>query len=225
MAQDVVGDRADGQRALAAAGCVHVKRSGLHLDGHHAHLLPREVCLKRLGHTAVVAVEPVGGEQIADLIARAHLLGDVHAGAEHPEIGDRREGTGQMVLARPAGVGAGALRDHDVPELKLICQCTGGADAHDVLYAVDREQLPRVNADGRHTHTGGHDGDAHAVIGAGVALNAPDVVDEHGIGQEIFRDEFRAQRITGHQDGLSEVAGPGADVRGWIIGHDFASFR
>jgi len=225
VAQDVVGDRTDGQRALAAAGRVHIQRSGLHLDGHNAHLFPREVCLKRLGHAAVVAVEPVGGEQIADLIARAHLLGNVHAGAQEAEIGDRRERAGQMILPRPAGVGAGALRDDDVPELQLVSQRAGGADAQDVLHAVDREQLPRVNADGRHTHAGGHDGDAHAVIGAGVALNAPDVVDEHGIGQEIFRDEFRAQRIAGHQDSLSEVAGPGADVRGRIIGHDFASFR
>ena len=75
------------------------------------------------------------------------------------------------------------------------------------------EQLVGVDADGGHAHAGGHDGHADAVIRAGVALHAADVVDEPRIFKERFGNEFRAQRVAGHQDSFGKIAFYGAVVR------------
>ena len=72
-----------------------------------------------------------------------------------------------------------------------------------------------VDADGWHTHAGGHDGDLHALVGAGVALHAPDVVDQHRVFQKILRDEFGAQRVAGHQHSFGEISGLRGNMRGW----------
>jgi len=60
---------------------------------------------------------------------------------------------------------------------------------------------------------GGHHGHGHALPRAGVALHAADVVDEHGIFKEGLGDEFRAQRVTGHEHGLGDLTGFGFNMR------------
>ena len=64
----MVGHRADRKRMLARAGGVHIERGSLHLDGHDAHLLPGLVADPAASHVAVVAVEAVGGQDIADVV-------------------------------------------------------------------------------------------------------------------------------------------------------------
>ena len=224
MVENVVGDRADGKRALPGSGCVHVKSRRFHLDREHAHLLPAVVRVPALGHIAVVAIEPVGRQNVAHVIRNAHFLCRLDASLQHVEIRDWREHASQVILGRPVGVGASALSDDDVAEFDIILQRARRADAHDVLHAEDRVQLPGINADRRHAHTGGHDGNFHAVIRSGVALHTAHVVHEHGVFQEIFCDEFCAQGISGHQNRLAEVTGLGADMRGRIICHIVLSF-
>ncbi|CAN4018018.1 Ribosome-associated protein L7Ae-like, partial [Dysosmobacter welbionis] len=74
----------------------------------------------------------------------------------------------------------------------------------DVVHIIEVEQLMGVNADGGHPHAGGHDGHRRALIGAGVALDAPDVVHQLRVLQKGLRDEFGPQRIAGHQNGLGK---------------------
>ena len=88
----------------------------------------------------------------------------------------------------------------------------GRADAHDVLHPVGAEQLPGINADGGHAHAGGHDGDLDALIGAGVALDPPDVVYQHGVFQKMIGDILGTKGIAGHQDRLAEIGGHGLDM-------------
>ena len=76
-----------------------------------------------------------------------------------------------------------------------------------------------VDADGGHAHAGSHDGNLDALIGAGVALNAPDVVHQHRIFQEILGDELRTQGIAGHQYGFGKIAGFGGNVGSGSVEH------
>ena len=120
----------------------------------------------------------------------------------------------QLILVGKAGVGAGTLTGHHAAQLQVRPQSTGGAHADDVLHAVLGVQLMGVDADGGHSHAGGHHGDGHALIGAGVALDAPDVVHQHGVFQEGFGDELGAQGVAGHQNGFGEGTGCGAVMGG-----------
>ena len=88
------------------------------------------------------------------------------------------------------------------------------ADADDVFHAVEVVKLIAVDADGGHTHAGSHDGNALPFVGSRIALNAAHVVDQHRVGQIGFRDEFRAERVAGHQHGRREIAGVRMDVGG-----------
>ena len=87
----------------------------------------------------------------------------------------------------------------------MVLNGAGGADTDDVLHAEEVEQLVGVDADGGHAHAGGHDGDLDALIVAGVALNAADIVHKNGVFQEIFSDELGPQGVAGHQHGLAEA--------------------
>ena len=115
------------------------------------------------------------------------------------------------------GVGVGAHAGHDVAQMQLVGHRPGGADADDVLHAVEVVQLVGIDADGRHAHARGHDADALALPGAGVAVYAAHVVDQLGVGEVGVGDEFGAQRVAGHQYGAGEVAGLAADVRGGVL--------
>ena len=224
MMKDMVRDRADGKRMLLCPRRIHIERRRFHLHGKNAHLLPAVICLPALGHIAVVAVEPVGGQDVADVVRNAHFLSRLDAGLQHVEVCNRGKRACQMVLRRPVGVGAGALTDDDVAQLDRVLQRAGGADTHDVLHAEHGVKLPGIDADRRHAHAGCHDGDFRAAVGSGVALNAADIVDQNRVLQEVFRDELCAQRVAGHQHRLTEIAGLCVNVRGRIICHGAFSF-
>ena len=96
----------------------------------------------------------------------------------------------------------------------------GGAHADDIFHAIEIEKLIGIDADGGHAHAGGHDGDPFAVIGAGIALHAPDIIDQPGVGQEIFRNEFGSQRVAGHQHRGGEIADLRVNMRSGRIGHE-----
>ena len=91
----------------------------------------------------------------------------------------------------------------------MLLNGTGGADPDDVLHTVAVKQLVGVNADGGHAHAGSHHRDLHALVGAGITLDAPDVIDQNGIFQKVFRNELGTQGVAGHQHGFTEVAGLG----------------
>ena len=117
-----------------------------------------------------------------------------------------------MELRSPVGIGTGALAKHQIVEPNLLLQSPGRAHPEDVLHTEDVVKLMRVDADGRHTHTGGHNRDLDALVGPGVTLNAPDVVHENRIFQEGLRNKLRPQGIAGHQDGFAKIAGLGIDM-------------
>ena len=71
-----------------------------------------------------------------------------------------------------------------------------------------------INADGRHAHAAAHHADGAALIGAGVAVHAADVGDKARVLEEGLGNEFGAQRVAGHQDGLGEIAVFGAVMGG-----------
>ena len=75
------------------------------------------------------------------------------------------------------------------------------------------EQLVGVDADAGDAHTGGHNGHRRSLVGAGVALDAPDVVHQLHVFQKALRDKVCPQGIAGHQHRFSKCAG-----RGFIVG-------
>ena len=160
----------------------------------------------------MVAVEDVGRVEVADVVGSTVSLSGLDGLAQQGVVSDGSEGAGQVELLGPVGVGAGALTQDDVIQLDVLLDGTGGADTDDVLNAVAVEQLVGVDADGGHTHAGGHDGNLDALVGAGVTLNTTDVIHQDGVLQEVLSDELGAQGIAGHEDGLAEVAVLGIDV-------------
>ena len=135
-----------------------------------------------------------------------------HRGGEQREVRNRGKGPGQAELVAVAGIGAGALTGNDIHQLQLVAQRAGGADADDVVHIIEVEKLPAVYADGRHTHAGGHNGDGDAFPGAGVALNAADIVHQNRVGEKILRNEFGTERIAGHEHGLCDILFPCGNV-------------
>lgn len=159
----------------------------------------------------MVPIEGIGRIDIAHMVLGSVGLAGFNRLAEQLPAGNGGKGTGQMVLAGPIGIGAGPLPQHQIIQLDILLDGTGGADPDDVLHAVAIEQLMGVNTDGRHTHAGGHDGHPDALIGAGIALDAPNIVHQHRIFQKVFRNEFAAQGSPGistvfpKSPGLAEI--------------------
>ena len=203
---EAVGDGEDGKAPLAQLGGVHVKSRGLHLHCQHAHLRP-------FHSGAGGIIEGVGAEDVAHGHVHAVFPGHGHGGLQQGVVCDGGEGAGEAVLVGEVGVGACSLGGNDVPELQAGADGSGGADADDVVHAVLGEQLIGVDADGGHPHAGGHNGDGYILVGAGIAVDAPDVVDQPGVVQEGVGDELGPQGVAGHEDGLGEIAGVGGIVR------------
>ena len=153
----------------------------------------------------MVAVEHIRGIHVAYMVPGTVFLRRLDRFFEQLPGGNRGKGAGKMELGSPVGIRAGALGDHQVVKMDMLLNGPGGSHPDDVLHTVAGEQLMGIDADGGHAHAGGHDGHPDALIKAGIALNAPDIIHKHRIFQEIFRDKFGTQGITGHQDGLSKV--------------------
>ena len=103
---------------------------------------------------------------------------------------------------------------HHVKQLGLVGIAAGRADADDVLYIVELEQLIGINADGRHTHAAAHHADGTALVSAGKAKHAAHAGHLTDILEEGIRNEFCTQGIARHQNGLCKIAFFSADVRG-----------
>ena len=117
-----------------------------------------------------------------------------------------------MELRGKIAVGAGTLAQHNVVNIDVILDGTGGTHADDVFHTVAVVQLMGVDADGGHTPAGSHDGNLHALLGTGVTVDATDIDHQNGVFQEVLGDELAAQGIAGHQHGLAEITGLGGDM-------------
>ena len=201
----MIGNGADAQSPFAVPGGIHIQGGGLHLQRHNAHFLQAVDAVQPLRHTHMVAVEHIGRIDVAHMVLRPVILAGFHRLAEQRVVRDGGKGAGNMELVSEIGIGAGTLRQHDVIQFNMILNGSGRPDPDDVLHAEEVEQLVGIDADGRHAHAGGHDGHLHAFVPAGIAVNAPDVIDQDGIFQKMLRDELGAQGIAGHQHGLAEA--------------------
>ena len=103
---------------------------------------------------------------------------------------------------------------HGVEQLGLVGVAAGRTDADDVVHIVELEQLIGIDADGRHAHAAAHHADGAAFIGTGKAQHAAHAGHLTDILQEGVGNEFCAQRIAWHEDGLGEIALFGGVVRG-----------
>ena len=172
----MIGDGADAQGALAVPGGVHVESRSLHFQRHDAHFPQAVHAVQPLRHTHMVAVEHIGGIDVAHMVGGPVVFRSLHRFGQKLKACDGGKGAGQVELGGKVGIGAGALRDDQIIEVDIVLNGPGGAHPDNILHTVAVIQLVGVDADGGHTHTGGHDGDLDALVGAGIALNAPDVV-------------------------------------------------
>ena len=113
--------------------------------------------------------------------------------------------TGKMELCGIVGIGAGSLADDNVIQVDVLLDGTGTAYSDDVFHIKEVEQFVGINADCRHTHTGSHNRNLHALIVTGVTIDTPDVVHQNRVLQEVLCNKLGTQRITGHQNSLTEA--------------------
>ena len=118
---------------------------------------------------------------------------------------NRSKLTGQMELCGIVGIGAGSLTDNDVIQVDILLDGTSAAHTDDVFHIKEVEQLVGINADCRHTHTGSHDRNLHALIVTGVTIDTADVVHQNRVLQEVLCNKLGTQRITRHQNSLTEA--------------------
>ena len=83
--------------------------------------------------------------------------------------------------------------------MQVGVQRAGAAKADNVLYIVEMEQLIAVNADGGDTHAVAHNGNRHAMVGAGVAQHPAHSIKAYRAFQVVFGGKLGAQRVAGHQ--------------------------
>ena len=112
------------------------------------------------------------------------------------------------------GVGAGALGNDDIKQLQAPVESSGRAYPNDAFHVEHVIQLIGIDADGGHPHAAGHNGDPLALVITRIALNAPDIVHQLGIGQIGLGNHFGPQGISGHEYGLGKIFRRAADVRG-----------
>ena len=198
---------------LAQHLCVGKQGKALHLHAQAAALIPQ--------------LFPVGGLFVGGLAVEHIRRVDVALNEGNALLGGR---SAQLVVQALAGQGDVPLEaalypgvvglahrtggQHHVEQLGLFGVAAGGADADDVVHIVELEQLIRIDADGRHAHAAAHHADGAALIGAGKAQHAAHTGHLTHILQEGVGNELGAQRVTGHEDRLGEIALFGAVVRG-----------
>ncbi|CAN3972997.1 3'-phosphoadenosine 5'-phosphosulfate sulfotransferase (PAPS reductase)/FAD synthetase or related enzyme, partial [Dysosmobacter welbionis] len=175
--EDVVGDGQQGQRPLPQPLGRPVEASRLHLQRQDAEL---PVHGPGVG---VVVVELVRREHLTYICSDAHGLRRLHRVPEEPEVGGGAQLAGEPVLVGEVGVGRGPQGDDHIPDLHIIPDAAGGADADDGIHTEELVQLIAVNTHRGHAHTVAHDGDALALVGAGVAQHVPDGVKAHHLLQ------------------------------------------
>src|SRR5665648_302654 len=231
VAEQQVGDGADGERLLALKVRDRVEAGGLHLHGERA------VLDQRLHGGGPVGVEDVRGQHGADVDvpvlatttppprATVVRLGRGRCGPTGPDAGSLRRRCGQgerrRVAVVDAGDAAGAgrgvrvrrLRDDHVAHVEVGGHPAGGADPDDPLDAVEPVQLRCVDADGRDPQAGRQDGHRTPVEGAGVPEDAAHLGHQAGAVQDRLGDALGPPGVAGHEDVGGEVAGLGADVR------------
>ena len=203
----MIGDGADAKGPLAVPGGVHIEGCRLHFQSHHAHFLQRVHAVQPLWDAGVVAVEHIGGIDVAHMVLSPQSLGGIHRGAQKREVRNGGKGAGNVELLGKIGIGTGTLGDHQVIQVDMVLDSTGRTHPDDILHSVAIVKLMGVDADGGHSHTGGHDGDLDPLVSAGVTLDAPDIVHKHRVFQKVLRNKFGAQRISRHQNSLTEIPG------------------
>ena len=77
------------------------------------------------------------------------------------------------------------------------------------------DQFIGVNTDGRHAHTGAHDRDSLAVIGACIAVHIADRVELDRILQIGLGKRPGAERVSGKKDGFGNFSGFRGIMRCW----------
>ena len=153
----------------------------------------------------MVTVEHIGGVDVAHMVGGAVGFRGLHRLGQQGKIRNGRKGAGQMELLCPVGIGAGALSQHQIIHMDVLLNGACGADTDDVLHTEEVKQLVGIDADGGHTHAGGHDGDFDTLVVAGVAVDTTDIVYKNRVFKEVFCNKPGAQGIAGHQNGLAEA--------------------
>ena len=140
--------------------------------------------------------------------------GSCHRFFQQAEIRRGGKGPRQAELGPIIGVRAGAHGNHHVPQGHAVGNPAGGTNAENLFHAVKVVQLIAVDAHGGHPHAAAHDGNPLAPVGTGISQHIPHGVEADRVFQIGFRDIFCPKRVSGHQNGLGDVAGHCAVVRG-----------
>ena len=196
--EEVVRDGEDGDGLFVVRACGPVEAGGFHFDAEVAEVAEFFV------EAGLRVVEEVGGVDLADLEFAALASGLFHGLLEHVPVGAGGELSGDAVGVAVVGVAGGSLGDDDILRVDVHVKAAGGADADDGLDTELAVELLRIDADGGDAHAVAHDGDALALVGAGVAEHVAGVVEADDVGHEVVRHGFGAERISWHENDLGE---------------------
>ena len=208
----MIGYSTDNQGLVAAARSIHIQGRSLHLNTEHTHLKP---AIQRRS----IAVENIGRQHIAHLVAYLAPLTFIGSPAYQVKITYRSKSTRQTILAAIVGVGTCPLSQDKVTDVKVLAVCPGRANTNDGLDIVEIIQLVSIYTDGRDTHAVAHHADLLALESTGKAQHAADIVKLYYILKKIFCHELGAQRVTGHDHRRGNLAVLRTDVRSRYFSH------
>ena len=218
--QHMIGDGADAQGPLPVTGGIHIKGGRLHFQSHNPHFLQVVNPGHRFRYIRIVDIKDIGRIDISHVISCTVLSGSFHGSTQQFKGSNGGKGAGHVEIFCKIGIGTGSLSKYQIIKVHIFLNGSGRADPDNIFYIIEIIQLMGINAHGGHAHAGGHHGDSGSLVGAGVTLNTPDIIDKYGIFQIGFRNESGTEGVSGHQYGFGEVAGFCTVMRG----HENSSF-
>ena len=185
---------------------VHIEGRRLHLNRQHVHGSPL------LPPLVAQLIEYVAGYGVAGLEGDAVFFSGGHNLAEQVKAGAWRILSRKIKGVLIPRVGGGRQSNQDVSYLDAFVESARRTDADDVFHIEFREQLPGVDAHGRHAHAAALDADRDALIGSRKTVHVADFRIANRAVQKVFSDKLGSQRVSRHEDCLCDLAFFGSDV-------------
>ena len=90
--------------------------------------------------------------------------------------------------------------------MEILGERTAAADADELLYTVDVDQLMHIDGDGRHAHARALHGNGRALVASRIAEHIAHMRVFFSVREKVFSDVLRTQGIARQQNALGNIA-------------------